>query len=51
MRKVFAVLATAALVAGSAVAPAAGSHKSQSKHAHAHSDCGIEVDMLGVCLF
>jgi hypothetical protein len=49
MRKLFAVLATVGLIATSAVAPAAASHKSQSKHAH--PDCGIEVDVLGVCLF
>ena len=50
MRKALSILATAALIAGSAVAPAAASHKSQSKHPHSHPDCGVEVDLLGVCL-
>ena len=52
MRKAFAVLSSAALLAVAAAGPAAASHKSKSPHANppGQVDCAIEVDPLGLCL-
>ena len=51
MRKAFAVMATAGLLAVTAAGPVGASHKSNSPHkAPAPPDCAIEVDFLGICL-
>ena len=52
MRKLFAVLATGALLLAATASPAAANHKNQGKGPHpaGGNDCAVEVDPLGVCL-